>query len=59
MKRILKSIVEWWNGRPDYIPVCWLDVAIELEKIINERNNHEKPTANPYTTYLCIDNNSK
>jgi hypothetical protein len=49
----------------------WSDGEIELMKsrkcepfVFNRmpshlENNHEKPTANPYATYLCIDNNSK
>lgn len=32
-----------------------LSTLQQLQKVIE----HEKPTPNPYATYLCIDNNSK
>lgn len=55
MKRILKSI-EWRAGESlaDY----YKRIGV-YDKLKTLENNHEKPTTNPYATYLCIDSNSK
>ena len=67
MKRILKSIVEFLGFAGDCIcpqyyvfdngqfkPITKLEYDLYLRGF-----SHEKPTTNPYATYLCIDNNSK
>jgi len=64
MKRILKSIVEFLGFAGDCICPSYyvfdgkLKPITKLEYDLYLRGyNHEKPTTNPYATYLCINGN--